>query len=158
MRKLVVPVVALVGALVGMGAALGSPADTFSRSPAAGPPGSSITIASITPCPESPGQKTGPGVVSVGLVQGNGLVSSALLPVSTSGRWRGTLVVGRSATPGPATLQASCLSKPPSGPPEGLSAIKTLTYDNRTFTITAAPSVRPAAPARPVTGVPRFTG
>ena len=61
MRKLVVPVLALAGALAGMGAAMGSPADTFSRSPAAGPPGSTITVASVTPCPESPGQKTGPG-------------------------------------------------------------------------------------------------
>jgi hypothetical protein len=158
MRKLVVPVVALAGAFVGMGAAMGSPADTFSRSPAAGPPGSTITVASVTPCPESPGQKTGPGVVSVGLVQRNGLVSSVLLPVSNSGRWRGAIVVGRSATPGPATLQASCLSKPPSGPPEGLSAIKTLTYDDRAFTVTARPTVRAAPPARPVTGVSRFTG
>ena len=158
MRKLVVPVLALAGALAGMGAAMGSPADTFRRSPAAGPPGSTITVASVTPCPESPGQKTGPGVVSIRLLQGNGVVSSALLPVSNSGRWRGAILVGRSATPGAATLQASCLSKPPSGPPEGLSAIKTLTYHDRSFSVTARPSVGPASPARAVTGVSRFTG
>lgn len=162
-RKLVMPGAALVGAVlaavggtVTVSAVGASPAATFRRSPAAGPPGSLVTVASITPCPAT-GGATNP-VVDAGLVQGDRLVSDALLPISASGRWQGSLQIPRSATPGPATLQAACLTKPPSGPPEGLSALKTLTYDNRSFTVTARPSVRRAAPARPVPAVPATTG
>jgi len=163
-RKLAIPVAALTGtvlAVVGtvsmVSAAGASPADTFRRTPAAGPPGSSVTVASVTPCPAT-GRALGSPVVLVGLIQGDHLVSSAQLPISASGRWQGTLLVPQSATPGSATLQASCLSKPPSGPPEGLSSIKTLTYDVRSFTVTAQPSVRRATPARPVPAVPATTG
>src|SRR5512135_1779648 len=145
----------VVGTVLTVGAAGASPAATFRRTPAAGPPGSSVTVASVTPCPATGGAAN--PVVRVALIQGD-LVSSALLPISASGRWRGSLPVPRSATPGPATLQASCLTKPPSGPPEGLSSIKALTYDDRSFTVIARPSVRRAAPARPVTAVPATTG
>lgn len=157
MRKLIAPVVALLGAVLGWTAATASPAATFSRSPAAGPPGTSIHVASITRCPVN-GGKSGPPVVQVDLLQGSNRINSAELPLGASGRWQATLLVPHSATPGRATLQVTCFSQPPSSPPPGISFKKTLAYDNQNFTITSLPSLPPAAPARPVTGVPTFTG
>jgi hypothetical protein len=69
--------------------------------------------------------------VLVGLIQGDHLVSSAGDPACPS-------ISDPCARP----RSKHCLSKPPSGPPEGMSSIKTLAYDVRSFTVTAQPSVR----------------
>jgi hypothetical protein len=151
MRKLIVSVVALVGVVLGVGAATASTAATFSRSPATGSPGSSITVASVTPCPANPTGVPGPRHVDVVLSASHRVFGSIQAPVNASGAWKSTLFVSRSATPGGATLGAFCFSGPQA---EGT----TLTYQPRDFTVTAATPVPPAAPARPVTGRSVFTG
>src|ERR1700716_1161750 len=112
MRKLIVPGVALAGVVLGGGAATASPAATFSRSPAAGPPGASITVAAVTPCPANPAGVPGPRHVDVVLGNGKRIFGSIQLPVNASGGWKGTVVVSSAASPGAATLSAFCFSGP----------------------------------------------
>jgi hypothetical protein len=123
----------------------------FANTPTAGPPGSSITVSSITPCPPLPPEVQGPPVVYVVLTQGTvdaRAIGAVELPVNASGTWSGTLVVGASASPDDATLDAMCF---PRTQAEGAVPV----YQPRTFAITA-----PAAPAppRPVQTAPTLTG
>jgi hypothetical protein len=136
--------IGLAGLVFWMGAASATSPATFARTPAAGPPGTSITVSSITRCPPNPAGVAGPLVVRVSLAQGGRGIGSAQLPVNASGAWSGTLVVSRSARPGGASLGAFCASSPQA---EGA----TLAYQQRTFQVTAA-----AAPGVP--GAPRLTG
>src|SRR5207247_11053279 len=145
-RLLTVAMPALIGlaALVfSLGAASATQPAAFARTPAVGPPGTSITVASVTRCPPNPAGVAGPRVVRVSLVEGGRGVGFAQLPVDASGAWSGTLVVSRSARPGAATLGAFCASSPQA---EGA----TLAYQPRSFAVTAA-----AAPGVP--GAPRLT-
>jgi hypothetical protein len=134
----------LAGLVFSLGAASATSPATFARRPAAGPPGTSLTVSSITPCPPNPAGVAGPRVVRVSLVEAGRGVGFAQLPVAASGAWSGTLVVSRSARPGAATLGAFCASSPQA---EGA----TLAYELRSFAVTAA-----AAPGVP--GAPRLTG
>jgi hypothetical protein len=122
----------------------------FANTPAAGWPGSSITVSSITPCPLPLGVQ-GPPIVRVVLAQGavdaRG-IGSIELPVNASGTWSGTLPVGASASQGDAILDASCFS---SAQPGGA----TLAYQPRTFAVTALAT---PASARPVATAPKMTG
>jgi hypothetical protein len=155
LRRVTFSVLALAGLVAGFGSAAASPGATFASNPVAAPPGATLVVSSITPCP-SVGARA--PVVIVTLVEGSRLIGTVQLPVSPSGRWRGTLAIARSATPGPASLDASCLSKAPSGPPEGLAALETLTYDLTPFVVTTPSPLRPARPAQAVRAVPLTTG
>jgi hypothetical protein len=132
------------------GAASAESAVAFANSPAAGSPGSSITVSSSTPC-LLPFGVQGPPIVRVVLAQGavdaRG-IGSIELPVNASGTWSGTLSVGASASQGDAILDASCFS---SAQPGGT----TLAYQPRTFAVTAL--VTPVS-ARPVATAPKMTG
>jgi hypothetical protein len=150
MRRLVIPLVGLVTIIWAVSSATASPADTFSSSPSSGPPGTAISVASVTSCPANPAGVVGPRLVRVTLSRGNTVFSSVRLSLSTSGGWRGTLVVPKSASPGAAALSAFCFS---SAMAEGA----TLAYQERTFTVTA-PKVTPAPPAKPITATPTVTG
>src|SRR5260370_36611519 len=132
------------------GAASAESAVAFANTPAAGWPGSSITVSSITPCPLPLGLQ-GPPIVRVVLAQGavdaRG-IGSIELPVNASGTWSGTLPVGASASQGDAILDASSFS---SAQPGGA----TQAYQPRTFAVT--PLAAPASP-RPVATAPKMTG
>jgi hypothetical protein len=131
-------------------AASAQSAVTFAEKSAAGSPGSSITVSSITPCPPLPPGVQGPPIVSVVLAQGTvdaRGIGSAELPVSASGTWGGTLTVGGSASQGAAVLDASCFSSAQAGP-------ATLAYQSAAVTITELAAPTP----QPVTITPRFTG
>jgi hypothetical protein len=145
-RRLIFSVIALVGLVLAVGGANAASAATFTNNPAAGPPGSSITVASITPCPPNPVGVVGPRLVRVTLTRASLVFGSVQLSVNAAGSWKGSLALGRSATPGAARLDAFCFS---SAQAEGA----TLAYDPRTFTVVGA-----APPARPVSAVPAVTG
>jgi hypothetical protein len=128
---------------------------SFRSSPAAGPAGTGISLASITPC-RSP--VAGRPIVQVSLVrafhQPGRVLASATFQTSASGSWSGTLRVP-AVTPGGgeeagvlASLTAVCRASPQA---EGALLI----YNSRDFTIT--PTARAPA-AAPVTAPARFTG
>jgi hypothetical protein len=154
LRRVVFPVLAFTGLVAGFGSAAASPGATFASNPVAAPPGATIVVSSVTPCPPTGGAP----VVIVTLQGSHRLIGTVQLPVSPSGRWRGRLAIARSAIPGPASLDASCLSKAPSGPPEGLAALETLTYDLTPFVVTTPSPVRLARPAQAVRALPLTTG
>jgi hypothetical protein len=153
-RFLLLVVVAALGLLLCVGGATAGAAATFDSTPAEGPPGTSITVSSVTPCPPNPAGVEGPPIARVVLSKGGQELASVDLPVDASGNWSGSLVVPDSATPGAATLNAVCLS---SATAEGT----TLNYEPRTFTVTAVaappPPPAPTQPA-PVAAAPRLTG
>jgi hypothetical protein len=153
-RLLLVVVVAALGVFLCVGGASAGASATFDSTPAEGPPGTSITVSSVTPCPPNPAGVEGPPIVRVVLSKGGQELASVDLPVDASGNWSGSLVVPDSATPGGATLDASCLS---SATAEGT----TLNYEPRTFTVTAVGAAPPPAaptPPAPVAAAPRLTG
>jgi hypothetical protein len=128
----------------------GSPV-TFANTPPFGPPGGSITVSSITPCPPLPPGVEGPPIVLVMLVQGEvdaRGIGSVELPVNASGTWSGTLVVGASASQGDATLGAFCYSRAETAGP-------ILEYEPRRFSVTALAA--PLSPL-PLAAAPRLTG
>ena len=155
MRRLLLFVVLAAFALfLSVGGVSAGAAATFDSTPAEGPPGTSITVSSVTPCPPNPAGVEGPPIVRVILAKGGQELASVQLPVDASGNWSGSLVVPDSATPGVATLDAFCFS---SATAEGT----TLNYEQRTFTVTAV-AARPSPPAPtqpvPVPAAPRLTG
>jgi hypothetical protein len=153
-RLLLLVVVAALGLLLFVGGATAGVSATFDSTPAEGPPGTLITVSSVTPCPPNPSGVEGPPIVRVVLSKGGQELASVDLPVDASGNWSGSLVVPDPATPGGATLEASCLS---SATAEGT----TLNYEPRTFTVSAiaAPPTPPApTPPAPVAAAPRLTG
>jgi hypothetical protein len=153
-RLLLLVVLAAFALLLSAGGATAGAAATFDSSPAEGPPGTSITVSSVTPCPPNPAGVEGPQVVRVVLSKGGQELASVDLPVDASGNWSGTVVVPNSTSPGEATLSAVCLS---SAQAEG----SILNYEDRTFTVTAvAAPPPPPAPTQPVPvpAAPRLTG
>ena len=150
MRRLTVLLIPLISVGVVLGAANAQSNARFSRHPAAGPPGTSITVTSITPCPANPPGVAGPRLVRVTLARGSVVLGSAQLSPGSSGAWSGTVFVSRSASRGAATLSAFCFS---SAQAEGA----TLAYEPRTFTVTAS-RVTPAPAAQPVQALPHTTG
>ena len=153
-RLLLLVVVAALGLLLFVGGATAGVSPTFDSAPAEGPAGTLITVSSVTPCPPNPAGVEGPPIVRVFLSKGGQELASVDLPVDASGNWSGSLVVPDTATPGGATLDASCLS---SAMAEG----STLNYEPRIFTVTAiaAPPPPPApTPPAPVAVAPRLTG
>jgi hypothetical protein len=151
-RLLLLVVVSASGLLLCVGGATAGVSATFDSAPADGPPGTLITVSSVTPCPPNPAGVEGPPIVRVFLSKGGQELASVDLPVDASGNWTGSLAVPDTATPGGATLDASCLS---SATAEGT----TLNYQPRTFTVTviAAPPP-PTTPPAPVGAAPRLTG
>jgi len=142
---LLLGVMALLGAAL-TGGATALPDATFTSTPSSGPPGSSIEIASVTPCPSNPTGVAGPRVVRATLTRGSVVLGSVQLSVSSSGAWSGDLFVSRSATAGAARLDAFCFS---SVEAEGA----TVAYPARSFTVVAT------APPAPITSVvPAVTG
>jgi hypothetical protein len=147
-RLLLLVVVSALGLLLCVGSAAAGASATFDSTPADGPPGTLITVSSVTPCPPNPAGVEGPPLARVFLSKDGQPLASVDLPVDASGNWNGSLVVPDSATPGGATLDASCLS---SAMAEGA----TLNYEPRTFTVTAGAAPPPPAP---VGAAPRLTG
>jgi hypothetical protein len=153
-RLLLLVVVATSGLFLCVGGATAGVSATFDSTPSEGPAGTLITVSSVTPCPPNPAGVEGPPIVRVFLSQGGQELASVDLPVDASGNWSGSLVVPDSATPGGATLDASCLS---SAMAEG----STLNYEPRTFTVTAVAAPPPPSaptPPAPVGTAPRLTG
>ena len=150
MRRLLVlavlfGVIAL-AAVVVMGGATAVPDAEFTSTPVDGPPGTSIVVSSITPCPQNPTGVEGPRVVRVTLSRGSAQLGFVQLAVASSGAWSGHLVVAPSATVGAASLDAFCFS---SVEAEGA----TLAYMARLFTVVGVAPVAPIAPVAPaVTG------
>jgi hypothetical protein len=148
-RLLLFLVVSALGLLLCVGSATAGASATFDSTPADGPPGTLITVSSVTPCPPNPAGVEGPPLVRVFVSKDGQPLASVDLPVDASGNWNGSLVVPDSATPGGATVAASCLS---SAMAEGA----TLNYEPRTFTVTAIAATPP--PPAPVGAAPRLTG
>lgn len=144
MRKLITlpplfGVIALLGVSFTFRAAA-VPGAEFTSTPGSGPPGTSISVSSITPCPPNPSGVVGPRVVRVTLSRGNARLGSAQLSVASSGTWSGHLTVASSATGGSSSLDAFCLS---SVEAEGA----TLAYNARSFTVTTEAPTAPIASA-----------
>ena len=103
---------------------------TFTVSPTSGPPGTTITVTSVTKC-LLPAGVTGQPFIRVFLGRGRTVVATTDIPVSASGSWAGTLTVGSLAAPGVDTLVAYCIASPQA---EG----SVLDYGPTSFTVTPA--------------------
>ena len=162
-RMLLAGAVAASAVLIAMPSALSAQSASFRSSPAAGPAGTRISLASITPC-KSP--VSGRPIVRVSLVRafhqpGRVLASTTFL-TSVGGSWSGSLRVPV-VTPGGqeeagvlTSLTATCFASPQA---EGAL----LVYTSHDFTVTPTPRVPAAAPgkapaAAPVKAPARFTG
>jgi LPXTG-motif cell wall-anchored protein len=119
--------------LVGAGIVVGAgPAQaqtgTFRATPTSGPPGTVITVSSVTPC-KLPSGVTGAPFATVALHRGSTVVTGGSFTASASGAWSGTLTVGRLAAPGKDVITAFCIASPQA---EGAF----LAYQDVTFTVT----------------------
>jgi LPXTG-motif cell wall-anchored protein len=118
-------------------AILSAPADaataTFTASPRSGPPGTTITVASVTKC-VLPAGVTGQPFIRISLARGTTVVATTDIPTSPSGSWTGTLAVGSMAAPGVDTIEAFCIAGPQA---EGA----VLAYEPVSFTVTPAGSL-----------------
>jgi hypothetical protein len=148
-RLIVLPLLFGVLALLGVavtGGATAVPDAEFTSTPESGAPGTSISVASVTPCPPNPTGVAGPRVVRVTLSRGSGQVGFVQLSVGSSGAWTGHLVVAHSAAAGAASLDAFCFS---SDVAEGA----TVAYAARSFTVVSVAPIASISPiAQPVTG------
>ena len=136
----------------GPGGVISVPAvGTMQTSVLSGAPGSSISVSSVTGCPPPSTDPNSGWHVDVTLVQGATVIGSASFVVNRYGAglmWDGQLIVDPGATPGEATLRASCVATP-----EGAGA--TYAYEPLTFTVTGASTEQPttvAAAELPRTG------
>jgi hypothetical protein len=84
---------------------------TFTASPTSAFPGSSISVASVTPC-TLPAGVTGAPLVRVTLTRGNTAFADATITVDASGSWRGTVRVPDGTSAGPAELTVFCIASP----------------------------------------------
>jgi hypothetical protein len=84
---------------------------TFTASPTSAFAGSSISLASVTPC-TLPAGVTGAPLVRATLTRGSSALADVTIPVDASGSWRGTLRVPSGTTSGPAELSAFCIASP----------------------------------------------
>jgi hypothetical protein len=112
-RRAVLALAIIVGVLVA-GSQLEANAQpgTFKVTPTSGPPGTTITLTSVTPCPKNPAGVTGPRLVRATLFRGPTVIARGTFPVSASGAWSGTITVGPQAASGRDTLDAFCFSSP----------------------------------------------
>ena len=114
-----------------------------------GPPGSSMSVRSVTGCPPTPSDPTTGWRVDVTLVQGATAIGSTSIPINRYGyqsgqvglMWEGGLLVDTRATPGAATLRASCVATPEGALPEG--AVASYAYEPLSFTVTNPSTGRP---------------
>jgi hypothetical protein len=120
---------------------------TFSRSPASGPVGTIIHVASVTPSPLG-----GEQIATVVLFDLDpGVVASITLPVSSSGAWEGSIVVPSNADVGAYELRASV---------QGVAGGPEFGYNALPFSVVpsgGAPS-RQLRPPPPVVKPPTLTG
>jgi hypothetical protein len=137
---------AAVLAAIGLGAMLyATPAGaigltSFSISPGAGPGGAAVTV-NGSGC--APGLLLSPSSDHVVVAVASVPPASVQIPVSSSGRWSGTVTVPPNATPGAALVTALCIT-------DGLQSLLTI-YSPQTFTVTAAPASPTTQPPTPTT-------
>jgi hypothetical protein len=124
----------------------------FTRTPASGPIGTIIRVASVTASPLK-----GDEVAIVALVSPNpGPIAVVTLPVDSSGAWQGSLVVPSSATPGSYLVTAATRS----------ASGGEFQYAPQSFVVLRSPgggaqpptAPAPAQPVPPVVKTPQLTG
>ncbi|HZQ28523.1 MAG TPA: hypothetical protein VFA94_12560 [Acidimicrobiales bacterium] len=103
---------------------------SFKLSPTAGRPGTTIAVASVTPCPPVAGV-TGPARADVSVSRGSTSLGKASFPIDAAGKWSGSLRISTSASPGAAQVTVFCIANPQA---EGAY----FDYAPRTFTVLAA--------------------
>jgi hypothetical protein len=84
---------------------------TFTASPTSALAGSSISVASVTPC-TLPAGVTGAPLVRATLTRGSTALADVTITVDASGSWRGTVRVPPGTSAGPAELSAFCIASP----------------------------------------------
>lgn len=125
---------------------------TFRATPTSGPPGTTISVSSVTPC-VLPAGVTGSPFGRITLSRGSTVLASGDFPALSSGSWSGTLTVPSGTTAGAATLGADCQA---SQQAEG----SLVHYDNVSFIVTSgqvsgattSPTGQPWAGSAPYVG------
>ena len=117
-----------VAAVALMASPVSAQTGTFQATPSSGPPGTVISVYSVSPCVPP----TSITFARISLSQGSTVLASGNFPVSSSGAWSGTLTVSARAIPGAATLGGDCIASPQA---EG----SLLHYQDVSFTVTSSP-------------------
>jgi hypothetical protein len=108
--------------------AAGAQTGTFTSSPSSGPPGTTISVQSVTPCMPPASSPGGGPFIRLALQRGSVTLGTAQIPLGSGGSWSGSITVSSSASAGTAQLTAFCIAGPQA---EGA----VLEYTPHTFTV-----------------------